>query len=106
MMTTRHAAGKYIATANSATQSTCTAGYACPGGLVNYGSTGKRTQCTGATYAGSGASSCSSCPSGYTANTTAGKTSASSCQISVAAGKYIATANSATQSTCTAGCCW
>ena len=96
-------AGKYIATANSATQSTCTAGYACPGGLVNYGSTGKRTQCTGATYAGSGASSCSSCPSGYDDNTTAGKTSASSCQISVSAGKYIATANSATQSTCTAG---
>ena len=96
-------AGKYIATANSSTQTTCTAGYACPGGLVNYGSTGKRTQCTGATYAGSGASSCSNCPSGYTANTTAGKTSASSCQISVSAGKYIATANSATQSTCTAG---
>ena len=99
----RVSAGKYIATANSSTQTTCTAGYACPGGLVNYGSTGKRTQCTGATYAGSGASSCSNCPSGYTANTTAGKTAASACQISVAAGKYIKTANSATQSTCTAG---
>ena len=96
-------AGKYIATANSATQSTCTAGYACPGGLVNYGSTGKRTQCTGATYAGSGASSCSNCPSGYDDDTTAGKTAASSCKISVAGGKYIKTANSATQTTCSAG---
>ena len=96
-------AGKYIATANSSTQTTCTAGYKCPGGLVNYGSTGTRTQCTGATYAGSGASTCSSCPGSYTANTTAGKTAASQCQINVSAGKYIATANSSTQSTCAAG---
>ena len=96
-------AGKYIATAYSTTQTRCTAGYKCPGGLVSYGSTGTRTQCIGATYAGSGASTCTSCPGSYKANTTAGKTAASQCQINVSAGKYIATANSSTQSTCSAG---
>ena len=60
-----------------------------------------QSQCTGATYCASGVRN--SCPGSYTANTTAGKTSASQCQISVSAGKYIATANSSTQSTCAAG---
>ncbi len=52
--------------------------------------------CTGATYQatnGSTATSCTSCPSGYTANTTNGKTSASSCQISCAAGTRVAAVN-------------
>ena len=60
-----------------------------------------QSQCTGATYCSGGVQN--SCPGSYTANTTAGKTSASQCQISVSAGKYIATANSSTQSTCAAG---
>ena len=38
-------AGKYIKTANSSTQTTCEAGYYCPGGKVNYGSTGVRNSC-------------------------------------------------------------
>ena len=79
------AAGKYIGTANSTTQSTCPAGKYKEAHTVNYGST----------------SSCTNCPSGYTSN--AGATAQNKCYINVAAGKYIGTANSATQSTCPAG---
>ena len=60
-----------------------------------------QSQCTGATYCSSGVKY--DCPGSYTANTTAGKTSASQCEINVSAGKYIATANSSTQSTCGTG---
>ena len=96
-------AGKYVATAK-ADQVACTAGYKCPGNItVYYGSTGGRTQCTGATYAGAGASACTSCPSGYTTNTDNGKTAATQCTISVAAGKYLGTKNETTVSTCAAG---
>ena len=59
-------AGKYIATANSSTQTTCEAGYACPSATVYYGSTGSRSACTGTTYSGSGASSCTACPNSAT----------------------------------------
>ncbi|HNY25309.1 MAG TPA: hypothetical protein PKJ33_02050 [Alphaproteobacteria bacterium] len=96
-------AGQYIATANSSTQTTCTAGSYCPAALITYGSTGSITQCTGATYSGSGASSCTTCPGSYTANTDAGKTANTQCQIQTTAGQYIATANSSTQTNCTAG---
>ena len=53
----------------------------------------KQAQCTGATYCTGGVQK--SCPSGYTANTTAGKTAASSCQISCSGGTYVATAEAA-----------
>ena len=96
-------AGKYVATAGAG-QVTCLAGGYCAGGTkVFYNGTGGRVQCTGATYAGTGASQCSDCPGGYTANTTAGKTTANQCQMNVPGGKYIATQNSSTQTTCTAG---
>ena len=115
-------AGYYLK-ANATSCSACGGNnYYCPGGTYNvsssaqgrntvssgYYSTGGtsttrtgQSQCTGATYCASGVRN--SCPGSYTANTTAGKTSASQCQISVSAGKYIATANSSTQSTCAAG---
>ncbi|HNY25310.1 MAG TPA: InlB B-repeat-containing protein [Alphaproteobacteria bacterium] len=96
-------AGKYIDTPNSSTQVDCLAGYYCPAALVTYGGTGSRTQCTGATYSAAGASSCTTCPTGYDANTTAGKTLQSQCQIQTTAGNWIATANSTTQTTCTTG---
>ena len=85
----------------------CSAGvrYTVSSGYYSTGGTSTtrtgQSQCTGATYCASGVQN--SCPGSYTANTTAGKTSASQCQISVSAGKYIATANSSTQSTCAAG---
>lgn len=61
------------------------------------------TQCTGATYsAGGTATGCSTCPSIYTANTTAGKSLATQCQITTTAGKYIKTANDSAQTTCEA----
>ena len=77
--------GKYIGTANSTTQNLCAAGTYKEAHTVNYGST----------------SSCTNCPSGYTSN--AGATAQNKCYINVAAGKYIGTANIATQSTCPAG---
>ena len=126
------AGGKYIKTANSATQSTCAAGTYKAAHTVSYGSTSSCSACTGRTkYSAAGASACSTvssgyyttgcntsnnnctgqsqctgatycssgvknnCPSGYDDNTTAGKTAASSCQISCAGGTYVATANAA-----------
>ena len=86
----------YLASATSTSTTTCTAGYYCPGGNFYYSSSATnqgRSSCTGTTYSGSGAASCSNCPSGYTANTSNNKTAASQCQISCAAGTQVATAN-------------
>ena len=86
----------YLASATSTSTTTCTAGYYCPGGNFYYSSSATnqgRSSCTGTTYSGSGAASCSDCPSGYTANTESNKTAASQCQISCAAGTQVATAN-------------
>ncbi len=59
--------------------------------------------CTGATYYGGGtATSCTPCPSIYTSNTTAAKSKAEQCAVQTTAGKYIATANDSTQTTCPA----
>ena len=124
--------GKYVATANATSPSTCAAGTYKAAHTVYYGSTSSCSACTGRTkYSEAGASACSTvgsgyyttgcntsgnnctgqsqctgatycssgvqnnCPSGYTANTTAGKTAASSCQISCSGGTYVATANAA-----------
>ncbi|MBQ1997426.1 MAG: InlB B-repeat-containing protein, partial [Alphaproteobacteria bacterium] len=65
----------------------CPAGYACNGSSV--------TQCTGPTYAVAGSASCSSCPSGYTYDTTKGKTKAEQCKIRCAGGSYLAKAKDA-----------
>ncbi|MBN1324716.1 MAG: hypothetical protein JW974_00640 [Alphaproteobacteria bacterium] len=96
-------AGRYIATANSTTQVICTAGYYCPAALIGYGNIGSIIQCTGATYSATGASICTNCPTDYTANTIAGKTDDSQCQIQTIDGTYISTAGSSTLTTCTAG---
>ena len=94
-------AGKYIATANSSTQTTCEAGYKCPSSTINYGKTGSKTQCSAGTYAPAGSSTCSSCPSGYTSAAGAGANT--SCYVSVSAGKYKTTATGSTQASCPAG---
>lgn len=95
--------GRYIATAYSTTQTTCTAGYYCPSTLIGYGNTGNRIICTGYTYSGSGASSCTNCPNGYRDNTTDGKTSSSQCQVNTTGGTYISSAYATSLSTCTSG---
>lgn len=85
------AAGKYW---SGTSCTTCTAGYYCPGfkdakisNLIKYHG---RTQCTGATYSGSGQSSCTPCPTGYTTNTTAGKTDITQCVITCPPGTRVA----------------
>ena len=91
--------GTFNVSSSAQGRNTVSSGYYSTGGTSTT-RTGQ-SQCTGATYCASGVRN--NCPGSYTANTTAGKTSASQCQISVSAGKYIATANSSTQSTCAAG---
>ena len=49
------------------------------------------TTCTGATYYDASSNTCVACPTGYTDNTTSGKTDVSQCQRSCAAGTYVAT---------------
>ena len=61
----------------------------------------EQAQCTGATYCSGGVKN--NCPGSYTADTTAGKTSAQQCKISVAKGHHIATANSSTPADCDPG---
>ena len=59
------------------------------------------TQCTGAKYsAGGDVHTCSTCPTIYTDNTTAGKSSASQCQVRTDGGYYIATAQDDEQTGC------
>ena len=83
----------------AASCSTVTSGYYSTGGTETT-RTGQ-SQCTGATYCTSGVKY--DCPSGYTADTSNGKTAATQCDISVTGGKYVGTKNSATLSTCLAG---
>ena len=60
------------------------------------------TQCTGAKYsAGGDVHECDSCPTIYTDNTTAGKSSANQCQVRTDGGYYIATAQDDEQTQCT-----
>lgn len=47
--------------------------------------------CTGANYYDGTSGTCTACPAGYTSNTNNGKTDASQCQISCAAGTFVAT---------------
>ncbi len=57
--------------------------------------------CTGATYsAGGTATTCSTCPSIYTDNTTSGKKAATECQVITDGGYYIAANNDAAQTEC------
>ena len=57
--------------------------------------------CTGATYsAGGTATTCSTCPSIYTDNTTSGKKAATECQVITDGGYYIAANNDAEQTEC------
>ena len=98
----------YLAKPTDTATTTCTAGYYCAGGDYHYSSTATnqgRSSCTGATYSGAGAASCSNCPSGYTANTSSNKTANTQCQISVDGGHYIAEAgqNSTNWGSCLAG---
>ena len=86
--------------AGAAKCSTVSAGYYTTGCTNDKLCTGQ-SQCTGATYCASGVQN--TCPGSYTANTTAGKTAASQCQISVSKGHYIGTANSSTASSCSTG---
>ena len=59
------------------------------------------SQCTGATYsAGGTVTSCATCPSIYTSNTTAGKSLATQCQVKTTGGYYIANAQDSTQTQC------
>ena len=94
-------AGKYIGTAKSTTQTACPAGKYNPAHKVNYGSTSACGNCAVGTYSTGGAASCTACPSGYTS--AAGATAQNKCYISVANGKYLATAKSSTQTACPAG---
>ena len=110
----RCSAGHYLAHAGDSSCSEVGDGYYAAAETLNYGSVSVHTRCphpeemtgtttaesaaecsllcTGATYFDSGTDSCVACPSGYTAHTISGKTSASQCQIACAAGTYLAAA--------------
>ena len=89
----------YYCAGGTAERKTVSSGYYSTGGDANT-RTGQ-SQCTGATYCSGGVQS--NCPANYTANTTAGKTAATSCQITTTAGQYIKTVNDTTQTQCPAG---
>ncbi len=99
------AGGKYLGTEKGTTLSTCAAGTYKAAHTVNYGSKSSCAACTGATFSGAGAASCTNCPSGYTANTASNKTANTQCQISVSGGHYIGASgqNSGNWGTCAAG---
>ena len=98
-------AGKYLATAKSATQTTCPKGTYRIAHTVYFGGTSSCDNCAAGTYrastGGTSSSSCTACPSGYTS--AAKSTAKSQCYVSVSAGKYIATVDSSTQTACPKG---
>ncbi len=97
------AAGQYLP-ANSLSCTKCTAGYACPGGTFEYKNTDQGiTQCTGATYAGAGAAQCTSCPSPYTHDTSAGKTQIEQCTLKTSGGHCVITAGGDAGANCPYG---
>ncbi len=75
---------------------TVSSGYYSTGGTLTT-RTGQ-SQCTGTTYCSNGVKY--NCPNGYNADTSAGKTSASQCKISILGGKYLGTANGTSVSEC------
>ncbi len=86
--------------AGAASCSTVSSGYYTTGGTTTT-RTGQ-SQCKDATYCSGGVKY--DCPTGYTADTSNGKTANTQCKISVADGKYIAVAKeSAASGTCAAG---
>ena len=108
------AGGHYLAHAGDSSCSEVGDGYYAVASTLNYGSVGVRSRCsnpeqttgtttatsedqcsllcTGATYFDSDTNICVACPTGYTAHVISGKTSVSQCQISCAAGTYLAVA--------------
>ncbi len=79
------AAGNYLKTANDTTDTACSKGYYKASHNVKYGNI----------------SSCTQCPSGYRDGTAA--SSESNCVRTVAAGKYLKTANDTTDTACSNG---
>ena len=68
--------------------------WACDSGYDENNGACEIAMCFGTTYMDNGV--CTACPTGYTANTTDGKTAITDCQIDCGAGTYLATANNAT----------
>ncbi|MBR3930095.1 MAG: hypothetical protein IKJ62_00745, partial [Alphaproteobacteria bacterium] len=91
---------KYSGTGASSC-STVSSGYYTDGCNSSGNACTKQIQCTGATYCSGGIQY--NCPSGYTANTSSGKTAASQCTISVSGGKYLTTKNTTTTASCSPG---
>jgi hypothetical protein len=101
------AAGKYIASANTTSGTSCAAGTYKAAHTVAYGSTSSCGNCAANTYSAAGAGSCTACTNlGSNYTTSAAGSASTGCYIPssiLIAGKYIAAANSNTISTCAAG---
>ena len=90
--------------AGASSCSTVSSGYYTTGCDTNGDKCTGQSQCTGATYCSGGIQN--DCPSGYTADTTAGKTANTQCKISVGAGKFIKTAKESSASGTCANWTW
>ena len=110
------AAGTYLANTGDTTCTNAGVGYYAEGSVVAYGSTSSPTQCPdnmptvnnavnassesqcvvycrGANYRNSSTNACISCPAGYDADDSDGKTAATDCKIHCDGGTYLPTAN-------------
>lgn len=86
--------GQYVANQKDENASQCVAGTAKAAHTVTYGGTSTCSDCTGNTWSGPGAKSCTSCNTGYSITGTghANHDNANDCKISCAGGTYVATA--------------
>jgi hypothetical protein len=120
---TNNLSGQYIAAAQNSSATNCAAGTSKGNHTVNYGNTSSCTPCASGKYSETGAAICTDCTAGYYCpgnsnriacttlggNYTSSATSsdaASDCYIPesiLTAGKYIATKNSNTPTSCPAG---
>ena len=95
--------GQYVASAKATSATNCAAGTYKGEHKVNYGSTSSCSACTGATYSGAKAPSCTNCPENYDANLASNKTSINQCQISVEEDFFIKIAGDTVATQCPVG---
>ena len=98
--------GKYVGTKKSATLSTCAGGKYKAQHTVAYGSTSSCATCSAGHFCPEGAGSetaCSTLAGGFYPNSAAGSNEAADCYTNVLSGKYVASANATSATSCAAG---
>ena len=103
---TNSLSGKYVASANATSATSCAGGTYKAAHQVAYGSTSSCGQCPANSYCPAGASAataCSTLASGFYPNSAAGSDAATDCKTDSLSGKYVASKNATSATNCSCG---